>query len=528
MALTSIIRLECPKCKKIAVEESRLTIGKSKIVKLTCGHLLASESFENITSTDVYSSIVFSDGCKPRDYQIEAVKFAERSGFRCIIADQQGLGKTIEVLCCLRLHPETLLPAVIACPTTIKKQIMHEIHRICGSGKEFLTQVIASGNEKAMPGFQVYIVTYDLLKKEDMFEHVPEINTLIIDECQRIKNHTTGRAKAVQAISKRVKYIIPMSGTPIENNAGEYFTVLNLVAPTRFPHYQGYLDRYCDTYDTFYSQKIGGVKDIDRFKADTSDIVIRRTKDEVLKDLPEFQRLFHHVELDAKSDKVYDKAMEELEDLMYDDSQSEFDKSGSMIAIMSRLRHICGLSKIDACVDFVTEFLLSSTDRKIVVFTHHNDVMDILTGKLNTWLNDGNFPEVEKLHAGLDGNGRAALVERFKNGPARVMVASTLASGEGLNLQFCSDAILLERQWNPSKEEQAEARFHRFGQLNKVAVTYMIASGRIDEYFTELVERKRAIVAGALDGKEIQWDQQSLMKELAEMLVSKGKKKWVL
>jgi len=318
-----------------------------------------------------------------------------------------------------------------------------------------------------------------------------------------------------------------MSGTPIEDNAGEYFTVLNLVAPTRFPHYQGYLDRYVDTYDTFYSTRIGGLKDIDRFKEDTNDIVIRRTKDEVLKDLPVFQRLFHHVELDAKDNKVYDKAMKELEDLFYDDKQSEFEKSGSMIAIMSRLRHICGLAKIDACVEFVTEFLLSS-DRKITIFTHHNDVMDILVGKLNKWMEEGNFPAVEKLHAVLDGNGRAALVERFKDGPARVMVASTLASGEGINLQFCSDAILLERQWNPAKEEQAEARFHRFGQKENVSVTYMIASGRIDEYFTELVERKRAIVAGALDGKEIQWDQQSLMKELAEMLISKGKKKWVL
>ena len=108
------------------------------------------------------------------------------------------------------------------------------------------------------------------------------------------------------------------------------------------------------------------------------------------------------------------------------------------------------------------------------------------------------------------------------------MIASTLAAGEGLNLQFCSDAVILERQWNPANEQQVEGRFHRFGQLNNVSITYMLASGTIDEYFTELVEIKRAIVAATLDNKEIAWNQQSLMRELAEVLVTRGKKAWSL
>jgi SNF2 family DNA or RNA helicase len=87
---------------------------------------------------------------------------------------------------------------------------------------------------------------------------------------------------------------------------------------------------------------------------------------------------------------------------------------------------------------------------------------------------------------------------------------------------------MLERQWNPANEEQAEGRFHRFGQLNPVSVNYLIASETIDEYFTELVESKRAIVASTLDNKEIEWDQNSLMAELAQILVTKGKKAWKL
>ena len=87
---------------------------------------------------------------------------------------------------------------------------------------------------------------------------------------------------------------------------------------------------------------------------------------------------------------------------------------------------------------------------------------------------------------------------------------------------------MLERQWNPANEEQAEARTHRFGQKNAVTATYMLASGTIDEKFTELVEQKRAIVAATMDNKNIAWEQSSLVKELAAILVSTGKKKWSL
>ncbi len=526
MSLTHILKLECPVCHKLAVESSRLTIGKSKLVKLQCGHLLAAEIL--IKEESEYDSLIFSDGARPRPYQIDGIKFGEASGVRFILGDEQGLGKTIEALCLLKLHPEKLLPAVYVCPTTIKIQVMRELHRICGSGPEFLTQVIHTGKEKAMPGFKVYIVTYDMLKKEDLFQYVPEIKTIFIDECQRIKNHLSDRAIAVQKVASKCAHVVPMSGTPIEKNSGEFFTALNLVAPTRFPHYQTYLDRYCDFYEDNFGSKVGGLKNPEHFHAMTKDIFLRRTKAQVLTDLPSLERKFFHVALDPKLNKAYAKALEELDEIIYgEDAINAFESGAAIIAIMSKLRHITGISKIPDCVEFVTEFLLS-TNRKITIFTHHNDVADILKIKLNSYLKDGNFAPVLHLHSGLDGNARANLVEKFKEDSNRVMIASTLAAGEGLNLQFCADAVLLERQWNPSKEEQAEARFHRFGQLNGVSITYMIASGTIDEYFTELVERKRAIVAQTLDNKEMNWEQSSLMKELAGMLTSMGREKWKL
>jgi SNF2 family DNA or RNA helicase len=530
MSTSSILKVECVKCGKIAVEDSRIKIGQTNLIKLACGHLV---SYESVVSKNesIYTDISFGDGSKLRPYQIDAIKFGEENNFNVIIADEQGLGKTIEVSCMLRLHWDKLLPVCIIVPTSVKRQWMWEIDRICVAGNpelksRFLTQVIQSGKEKAMPGFQVYIITFDMLKKEDVFEYVPEVRTIIIDECQKIKNHLSDRAKAVQRIARKATYKIPMSGTPIKNNAGEYFTVLNLVAPSRFPNYQKYIDRYCDAYNNGWALKVGGLKRPDEFHEVTKDLIIRRTKDQVLSDLPSLERKFYHVELDRKLNKVYAAAMQELEDLYYGE-MSEFERSSATIAIMGKLRHIVGISKVQECVDFVTEFLLSS-DRKIVVFTHHNDVMSMLDMQLSQWCEEGAFPKPLVLHSGLNGDQRADLVKQFKDSPSRILIASTLAAGEGLNLQFCSDAIILERQWNPANEEQAEARFHRFGQLNNVSITYMLATGTIDEYFTELVEQKRAIVAQTLDKKTVEWDQQSLLKELTSLLLSKGGKKWSL
>mgnify|MGYP001579714420 CR=1 FL=1 len=523
MSLTSIIRQECLVCKKIAVESSRIKIGKTTIIRLACGHLL---HFANLSSDDEsYESIISSDGFKPRQYQIDAIKFAENCNVRCIIADEQGLGKTIQALSLLRLHPEKLLPCVIVAPTTVKLQWMREIHRWCGNGREFLTQVIQSGKEKAAPGFKIYIVTYDLLKKEDMFTLVEgQIKTIIIDECQRVKNHLSDRAKAVQRVGKITPHIVAMSGTPIKNHAGEYFTVLNLVSPTQFPHHQRYIDHYCDAYSNGWGQKIGGLKNPEMFHEDTKDIIIRRTKADVLKDLPPLERKFYHVELDRNLNKAYAAALDELDELLYSDG-NEFERSNATIAIMSKLRHITGISKVAECIEYVTEFLLSC-DRKIVVFAHHIDVAQLLESQLNTWCKDGGLEPTCMMHSGLDGNARFALIEKFKSSNSRIMIASTLAAGEGINLQFCSDAIILERQWNPANEEQAEGRFHRFGQENNVSITYMIASGTIDEYFTELVEIKRSIVASTLDNKTIEWNQNSLMKDLAQMLLTKDRKRW--
>lgn len=550
MALSQIQRKLCEVCGKVAVEKSRVNFGSSKLITLECGHVTS----EEILVAADYASIKSSDGRVLMPYQIEGVKFMENADARAILADEQGLGKTVQALALIKLHPEKLLPAVIVCPTTVKLQWHHEIIRWCGVNG-FLTQVIGSSKELAAPGFDVYITTYDLLKEkkkkkskkvelfegvdneddddsEDSktFQFVTDIKCIIIDECQRIKNHLSGRAKAIQKTVRdhKIDHIIPMSGTYIKNNAGEAFTVLNLVAPRMFPQYNKFIENDCDSYNDGWGYKVGGLRNPEAFHEKTKDFILRRTKAEVLKDLPPLMRKFRHVELDRKLNKAYDDAMKELEEIMYDEDMGGSERSNHILAIMTKMRQITGIGKVAACVEDVTEFILSN-DRPLTIFLHHQNVMTMLEASLNSYLESGGYGKCLMMTSALSAEGRANLAVKFKEDKNhRVMIASTLAAGEGLNLQFCSDAIILERQWNPANEEQAEARFHRFGQINPVSVSYMIASETIDQYFTELVEAKRAIVASTLDNKTISWDQQSLMKELAEAIVSRGRKNWKL
>lgn len=524
MALSSILKLTCPKCDKVAVEKSRVNFGSSKLITLECGHVIT----EDVMTSSNISGILNNTTLWP--YQIKGVEFLEQANARALLADEQGLGKTIQVLALIKLHQKELTPAVIVAPTSVKLQWHHEILEKCGV-QGFLTQVISSGKEMAAPGFDIYVCTYDLLKNEKNFDLVKDnIKLVVIDECQRIKDHLSGRAKAVQKICKNVEHIIPLSGTPIKNHAGEYFTVLNLIQPRLFPHYANFIEKECDSYHNGYGYKVGGLRNPERFHEKTKDFILRRTKAEVLTDLPSLSRKFFHCELDKRVNKAYSDAMKELEDLYYsDDEMDSFTRNSNMLAIMTKMRQVTGIGKVQHAIDFVTEFLESNeADRKITIFAHHHVAINMLQANLDEWLTHNGYKQVLNLHAGLSGDDRQRLIERFKNENFRVMIASTLAAGEGLNLQFCSDAVMLERQWNPANEEQAEGRFHRFGQQFPVSITYMIASETIDEYFTQLVESKRAIVAGALDNKEISWDQSSLMTELANILVTKGKKAWSL
>lgn len=533
------IKSKCSQCGKVAETTKEYSLGGNTYCVLKCGHVVTKH---HLVSDIGPETIISMDNKKLFQYQVDGVKFIESSGGRCLVSDEMGLGKTIQALATLAIHEE-MRPFLWIGKSSLKYQYQHEIMR--WMGEDYFAQVIEKAHEPLLPGFVGYIVSYDLLRRlttkgssngkdKNFVEQLQKlkIKTIVLDECQQIKNSESTRTQHTRLLCASVPNVIALSGTPIKNHAAEYFPILNIINPEMFPQEARFVRYECDSYWNGYSYKTGGLRNPERFKEKTKNFIIRRERAEVLPDLPKINRQFQlHEDMDAAVERAYVEAFKQFRDEYNhcgaDNSFDSFNDASNILAYLSRMRHLTGLAKIDPCIDNVMEFL-GSTERKITIFHHHKDVGEILVKKLNTVLLELDLHPVLHLTADLSPEERYDMVTDFtNNSKSRVLVASTLASGEGLNLQVCSDCIMLERQWNPANEEQAEARFPRPGSTaSSISAIYLVAVGTVDEFFSEIVERKRQIVANTLGGEAVEWDQSSIMKELAQTLAASGGQRW--
>lgn len=565
--MNTILVKRCPYCNKKAQEIERKSYGSTIIIKYECGHSVTRKAAELKAEEQDYDWTWIDPGTKRQKeafpFQVEGVKHIEANGFSGIIGDEQGLGKTIQGAFIIKRNIERLLPALIVCKSGLRAQWWKEIYQITG----LAAQVIETGNEKPMfEFFPIVIISFDTLrlvrndigsewqeakqeylsgkkkKKRKALLWTDEIcakfKYVIIDETQMIKNSDASRTQALRKIVTAAQApVLGTSGTPVENNSGEFFTILNMVEAGMFPSEAGFIIQHCKVDD---KGKIRGLKYPEAFHEKIKKLYIRRKRADVKKDLPSVFRGSRFTEIAGDTLDAYKKMVGEFQEFMTDlDSQ---DRAPSMadyaniLAYFSRMRHLTGIAKVDATVEYVTDFLIS-TDRKLAVFVHHKEVMNELYEKLSQWCTDGGFAPPVVLRGGMALDKKQAIVDEFWKPENRILIASTLAAAEGTNLQCCQDALLVERQWNPAKEEQVEGRFPRpregtnlpaWGPDDKIQMMYLIAAGTIDDFLTELVEIKRIAKDETVDGKTSPEDEYDapLMMQLAETLMSKGLKKW--
>lgn len=521
-----IIKPRCPnpKCNKIVNVLSHSKMGDKTLLRLECGHMLITTDLRSPEEKflDEFTSY---EGNNLFDFQKKGVQFAIAANGRALIADEMGLGKTVQALAVMKIM--NLLPAIVVTKARLRDQWEHQAYSWCGEDFSLVRVIREPRIDKPWPKVcGITIVSHDSLPlcewaKDEEF--LKKFKLLIIDETQQIKNRTAKRTVALAEMSKHIPHIIALSGTPVKNNAAEYFSILNILKPERFNNFNQFTYNYVDTFDSGMYVKYGGISADarDRFTKETEDFVIRRTMDEVLPDLPKIRRSYNYHELGDKVQKAYEKVME---DFMEAYSRGERVSMGSgILAQMARMRYLTGIAKIEPVVEFVEEFLLT-TNRKITLFCHHDDVAELLERKLTSICKDGAFNPPLNL-SGTKAEDSTTIIEAFKQPENRILIAKTLAHGEGLNLQFCSDSIVLEREWNPANEEQAEARFRRIGSTaGSVNITYPVATGTIDEFLAKLVEEKRSFMASTLDGKDYIWQESSVMQELADRLYASGMK----
>jgi len=560
----NITRLQdkCPKCGVVARTKSESTISgigdtapDMKIIVLECGHSI----FKSIPKGTPFHRMQYGGDpscahtwnkntcttCNRKrgyDFQLHGMAFGEAAlavnngvGF----FDEMGLGKTIQAMGVVYFHKE-LWPVLWIVKSGLKYQFASAI--MDWMGDEHVAQIINTSKDYLIPGMKHYIIGYDMLVPKirtmksgktsvsgfdiSQFERVG-IKCVVLDECQQIKNVDSTRTQMVRRVVKGKK-VIALSGTPWKNRGSELFPVLNMLDPMKFNSEEGFKRQWVDYYYQGAFRKEGGIRRIQQFKEYTKDILIRRERTEVMSELPLINRTKLHVRMNPAEESAYDAAVEAFVQ-WYEEHVNEL--SGmSIIAAMQKMRHLVALAKIPATMEYVDDFV-ADTDRKLVVFAHHQDVQEHLFLEMKDRYDTGKEDSIPVLRiiSSMSGQERFEAQEKFNRAPRALMVASQLAAGEGLNLQTCSDCVMHERQWNPANEEQCEGRFIRIGQTAEtVTALYAHLEGltTIDPQLDAIIERKRVQFHKAMNtGKMERWNEDAMMKDLAASIVAAHKHK---
>jgi len=577
----AVTRLQetCPDCGKVAKEKFAIESldrdgNQVRLITLDCFHIIKrvipkATPFESMVSNDWKPEIkackhVFlsKDEAKLRkwrknkctvcgefklyDFQVTGARFAEvglsqQKGVG--IFDDMGLGKTVQGLAIPKFHLE-YTPFVVVTKSALTFQWFKNV--IWWLGPEYLPMIIRTSRDTILPGLRGYIIPYDLLRRMKGKMHNLGIKLILLDECQQIKNDSSARTQEVRMLVTNNPdcKVIELSATPWKNRGYEFYPALNLIDPVKFWSPQHFLDNWVEFFWEGAKRKMGGIRNIARFKEFVKDLIIRREYDEVMDEFPEVNRKKLNVQLDQLQQETYDESVSDFVN-WYNEfviGGEEDSISGiEILAKMARMRHITGLAKIPATLGFVEEFV-EDTEKKLCIFVHHKDVGQLMTNALMDcnketnpdWfelaqtLKDLAIPVISYTSADTGQESGFEKQEQFNRVKRCVMIASTLACGEGLDLQTCADAIMHERQWNPQNEDQAApGRFKRIGQESSVVnVTFPEADDTIDQDLDEIVEGKRTRFHLAMNkGEQIKWDESEIGKELASRIVEKFNKK---
>ena len=442
-----------------------------------------------------------------RPYQKQGLgwlEFLEQFGFGGCLADDMGLGKTVQVLAHLHKRSVTLkergevsLPTLIVAPTSLIYNWQDEAKRFTPTLK-VLAHVGASRmrDVKSLSKYDLIVTSYGTLRSDVEMLQSFSFDYVVLDEAQAIKNESTQSAKAVRAL--KAQHRLAMSGTPVENRIAELGSIFRFLNP-------GMLDSAAVFGELFSSSgKLTGSK-LETLARALRPFILRRTKEQVLPELPGKTESTVYCVLEPDQQKEYDELAAH-----YRDSLKKKIKSAGLgksrmhvLEALLRLRQLAchpGLidsgrvgessAKLDLLEDELQEVMDSG--RKALVFSQFTSMLSIVRQRLDA---KGIVYEY------LDGSttDRKERVEHFQNDPnVRVFLISLKAGGVGLNLTAADYCFILDPWWNPASEAQAIDRAHRIGQVNHVFAYRLIARGTVEEKILSLQAAKRQLVEGII------------------------------
>jgi SNF2 family DNA or RNA helicase len=443
-----------------------------------------------------------------RDYQNEGyywLKFLHKYNFGGVLADDMGLGKTLQTLTLLK-SISLAEPAFIVCPRSLIYNWGLEIDKFLPQ-LDYLVYHGTPEERAEMRGefrdYQLLITSYSIISRdwEELQEF--EFSYCILDEAHHIKNRQTQKAQGVKQIPARHK--LALTGTPLENSLKELWSIFDFLMP-------GYLNNY-NQFRKQYLQPINKEEDGEKLvelKDRIAPFILRRTKGEVLSDLPEKLINIHQVEMTKAQEESYKLVLEQVTNELESNVQEKgFNQSQiNVLAALTKLRQICdhpqlviddperklSSAKLAALLEIIEDAIEGG--HKLVVFSQFVKMLKLIREELE---------QKEISFCYLDGSTRNRIeeVNQFNQEPEKkVFLISLKAGGIGLNLTAADIVVHVDPWWNPMVERQASDRVHRIGQENKVMIYKLITAGTVEEKMLKLKQQKKEMFERVIENSD--------------------------
>jgi SNF2 family DNA or RNA helicase len=441
-----------------------------------------------------------------RDYQLDGFQWLSRLahwGIGACLADDMGLGKTIQTLALL-ISRAPQGPALVIAPVSVIMNWQTEAHRFAPTLKVHVYhQNRANKVLVELGAYDVVIASYGMLQQDNDFFKAQYWHSVVLDEAQAIKNSSTKRSQAAMSLQADFKMIV--SGTPVENHLGELWNLFRFINPGLLGSKERFNEKFILPIERGNKEAKAHLKRL------IQAFILRRTKSQVLSELPSRTEVTLQVELSDQERHLYEAMRQEAMDRV-DSLDPEKGKSMQVLAEITKLRRFCchpqlvlkntgmGMkiksSKLLVFAETLDEILVNR--HKTLVFSQFVDHLSIIRQHL-----EDQGISYQYLDGSTPIEDRKKRVDAFQTGQGDVFLISLKAGGSGLNLTAADYVIHLDPWWNPAVEDQASDRAHRMGQTRPVTIYRLVTQNTIEEKMIALHAVKRDLADSLLEGGEL-------------------------
>ena len=428
-----------------------------------------------------------------RDYQKKGIQWLQmlhHYGFGGILADDMGLGKTLQAIAFLSSQLQENSRVLILAPSGLIYNWADEFQKFAPNLDVVVVHGLKPYRETILAEkHQIYVTSYATFRQDSEIYQDLSFDFLFLDEAQVMKNAQTKIAKTLREFV--VPSVFALSGTPIENNIGELWSIFQIVLPGLLPAKKDFMKLPAERVAQFIKP-----------------FVMRRKKEEVLTELPDLIEVVYKNELEDQQKAIYLAQLQQMQERIEHVTAAEFQRNRvEILTGLMRLRQICDTpalfmedykgdsGKLDSLRDLLSQ--IAEGNHRVLIFSQFRGMLDRIEEELPQ-LGLTSF----KVTGSTPSQDRQEMTKAFNQGECDVFLISLKAGGVGLNLTGADTVILVDLWWNPAVESQAIGRAHRMGQKQAVEVYRLVTRGTIEEKIQELQEQKRNLVSEVLDGTE--------------------------